>query len=56
MFNLEALSEAAKNLNGSGLKMWLYLTKNQDGFQAELSQAACRDWGIQKDSYYKCIC
>ena len=55
MFNLEALSEAAKNLNGSGLKMWLYLNKNQDGFKVELSQAACRDWGIKKDSYYNGI-
>lgn len=56
MFNLEALSEATKNLNGSGLKMWLYLNKNQDGFEVELSQAACsRDWGIKKDSYYNGI-
>lgn len=55
MFNLEALSEAVKNLNGSGLKMWLYFNKNQDGFKVELSQAACRDWGIKKDSYYNGI-
>lgn len=33
--------------------MWLYFNKNQDGYRFELSQKACRDWGIKKDSYYE---
>ena len=32
--------------------MWLYINKNQDGYQFELSQKACKEWGIKKDSYY----
>ena len=42
-------------LSGSGLKMWLYFNKNQDGFRFALSQKACEEWGIKKDSYYKGI-
>lgn len=50
--NLNALSEAVSTLNGSGLKMWLYFNKNQEGFRMELSQKECNRWGIKKDSYY----
>ena len=32
--------------------MWLYFNKNQDGYKFELSQKACQEWGIKKDSYY----
>ena len=32
--------------------MWLYLCKNKEGYQFELSRKACEDWGIKKDSYY----
>jgi hypothetical protein len=32
--------------------MWLYFNKNQDGYDVELSQKACLNWGIKKDSYY----
>ena len=32
--------------------MWLYLNKNQDNYRLELSQKACEEWGIKKDSYY----
>ena len=39
-------------LKGSGLKMWLYINKNQDNYRFELSRKACEDWGIKKDSYY----
>ena len=55
MMNIDALSSAARNLNGSGLKMWLYFNKNQDGYTFELSQKACQSWGIMKDSYYNGI-
>ena len=52
MNNLEALQQAMNILKGSGLKMWLYLNKNQDNYRFELSRQACEEWGIKKDSYY----
>lgn len=50
--NIDALSYAVTELNGSALKLWLYLNKNQENFKCELSQKACQQWGIKKDSYY----
>lgn len=50
--NIDALQAAVQDLKGSALKLWLYFNKNQDGYHFELSQKACRDWGIKKDSYY----
>ena len=50
--NLESLQQAMNTLKGSGLKMWLYLNKNQDNYRFELSRQACEEWGIKKDSYY----
>ena len=47
-----ALQQAMTALKGETLKLWLYLNKNQSGFQLELSQKACEQWGIKKDAYY----
>ncbi len=55
MMNLDAMQEAMKVLNGSGLKLWLYLNKNQDGYKFELSRVECAKWGIKKDSYYSAV-
>ncbi len=55
MINLESLQAAMNCLRGSGLRLWLYLTKNQMGYSFELSQKACANWGIKKDSYYTAI-
>ena len=55
MANLEALQSAMQTLNGSGLKLWLYLNKNQDGYRFELSRVDCAKWGIKKDSYYSAV-
>ena len=52
MYNQDALQQAMTKLKGSGLKMWLYLCKNQEKYQFELSRQACLEWGIKKDSYY----
>lgn len=52
MMNIDALSAAVRMLKGSALKMWLYFNKNQDEYEFELSQKACSEWGIKKDSYY----
>lgn len=35
--------------------MWLYLDKNTNGYRLELSQKACADWGLKKDSYYRAV-
>ena len=43
---------AYATLSRSGLGLWLYFNKNQDDYQFELSQKACAEWGIKKDSYY----
>lgn len=53
--NIDALQYAMKTLNGnSGLLLWLYLNKNHDNFfPIELSQKACAEWGLLKDSYYR---
>ena len=50
--HLDALQTAMINLKGETLKLWLYLNKNQDNYQLELSQKACEEWGIKKDAYY----
>ena len=42
-------------LNGSGLKLWLYLNKNQNNYRTELSRVDCAKWGIKKDSYYSAV-
>ena len=55
MNNLDALQAAMQTLNGSGLKLWLYLNKNQDGYRLELSRVDCAKWGIKKDSYYSAV-
>ena len=52
MYNQDALQQAMTKLKGSGLKMWLYINKNQDNYRFELSRKACDDRGIKKDSYY----
>ena len=52
MNNLDALRQAMNCLKGSGLKMWLYLNKNQDNYRLGLSRVDCAEWGIRKDSYY----
>ena len=53
-FNLDALQQAMSDLNGSsGLLLWLYLNKNQEGYALDLSQKACESWGLKRDSYYR---
>ena len=54
--NLNALKLAmSSGLSETALKMWLYLDKNQDGYEFALSQKACLEWGICKTSYYKAV-
>lgn len=53
--NLIALQQAMKDLKGSSFKLWTYFNKNQDNYRFELSQKACAEWGIKKDSYYSAV-
>ena len=50
--HLDALQDAMNNLKGETLKLWLYLDKNIDSYELELSQKACEEWGLKKDAYY----
>lgn len=50
--NIDAMKEAMNNLKGESLKLWLYLNKNQENYQLDLSQKALEEWGLKKDSYY----
>ena len=52
MFHIDALQLAMNNLKGETLKLWLYMVKNQDGYEFELSQKALLEWGLKKDAYY----
>ncbi len=55
MANLDAARKAMNSLIGSGFKLWFYFNSNQDGYSFDLSQKACEEWGIKKDSYYKAV-
>jgi hypothetical protein len=50
--NLVSLENANKNLSGNGLKLWLYLVSNKNGFVLELSQKGCELWGLKRSTYY----
>ena len=50
--NLEVLQDAMRDLKGETFKMWMYLSKNKNGYQLELSQKDAEQWGIKKDAYY----
>ena len=48
--NLNALELAAIDLKAGAFKMWVYLSKNQNGFNIALSNKAVAEYfGIKKD-------
>ena len=53
--NLASAQRAVNDLKDSGFKLWFYLAKNQDNYEFALSQKACAEWGIKKDSYYRAV-
>ena len=53
--HLDALQQAMINIKGESLKLWLYLYKNIDNYQLELSQKDCEAWGLKKDAYYTAV-
>lgn len=54
--SVEAMSRAARALQGDRFKVWLYLSKNRDDFKLELSQKAIEnEMGVKKDTYHRAI-
>ena len=48
----ESLAKAMKDLDGSALKLWLYLTGNADGYKLELSSKHFCEWAnVDRSSY-----
>ena len=51
-YNLDALQNAMNDLTKVGsMKLWLYLSLHSDMPSLGLSQKACEEWGLKKDSY-----
>lgn len=48
--SISALEKASKDLNGMALKLYLFLAKNEKGFEFGLSPAAAASWGISEKS------
>lgn len=56
MINEDSIAAAMKTLTPVEFQVWLYLAKNQNGIEWEISpQAACNQWGIKVSSFHKAI-
>lgn len=56
ILNLEALERASRDLQGEAFKLWIYFTKNQDGYRFALSMVDAIEWGLgSKSSYYRAV-
>ena len=54
--NLEALQLAMKNLTNAQFKVWMFLAKNADNYNLEISPAeAAVYWGIRKTTMQETI-
>ena len=54
--NSDSIAEAMKALTPVEFQVWMYLAKNQNGIEWEISpQAACNEWGIKVSSFHKAI-
>ena len=52
VINLEALEAAARDLPKNSFKLWVYLAKNNDGFELAMgNKAVFESFGIKKDAY-----
>ena len=50
--NVDAMQNAMNDLTKIGsMKLWMYLVAHSDMDSLALSQKACEEWGIKKDSY-----
>ena len=56
MINEDSIAAAMKALTPVEFQVWMYLAKNQNGIEWEISpQAACNEWGIKVSSFHKAI-
>lgn len=54
--NGDSVADAMKSLTPVEFQVWMYLAKNKDGVEWEISpQAACNEWGIKASSFHKAI-
>lgn len=54
--NEDSIAAAMKALTPVEFQVWMYLAKNQNGVEWEISpQAACNQWGIKVSSFHKAI-
>ena len=54
--NEASIAAAMKALTPVEFQVWMYLAKNKDGIEWEISpQAACNEWGIKVSSFHKAI-
>lgn len=54
--NNDSIAAAMKALTPMEFQVWLYLAKNKDGIEWEISPAAaCEEWGIKVSSFHKAI-
>lgn len=54
--NSKSVAAAMKALTPVEFQVWLYLAKNKDGVEWEVSPvAACSDWDIKPSSFHKAI-
>ena len=54
--NEDSIAAAMKALTPVEFQVWMYLAKNKDGIEWEISpQAACNEWGIKVSSFHKAI-
>lgn len=54
--NEDSIAEAMKALTPVEFQVWMYLAKNKNDVEWEISpQAACNEWGIKVSSFHKAI-
>ncbi len=54
--NEDSIAAAMKALTPVEFQVWMYLAKNKNGIEWEISpQAACNEWGIKLSSFHKAI-
>ena len=56
MINESSIASAMKALTPTEFQVWMYLAKNKNGIEWEISpQDACNQWGIKISSFHKAI-
>ena len=54
--NEDSIAKAMKALTPVEFQVWMYLAKNKNNIEWEISpQAACEQWGIKVSSFHKAI-